>query len=340
MQRTVRSDGPRFRGWGMVQKRRTWGPWRDTEEAAYADAMEMRRVSDLLPQRLPTLAEAMDLVRRHCRTKRKAGTLGWYDAQFRAIELLIPSGLPLVQIDRDAVDAFIEQRSTEVSRTTVLHNLRALGRCFAMAIERGWCLENPVRQVEKPAPEAAEVDWFTRAEVTAVLGAIDVDLDRDLVLLFVCTGIRRGEAVGALVRDVGLPRGELWVRNAKRERRVIPISPELAPALERMTHKRAPAEPLIAGGDPTVRRTFRRWATRLNEPRLHPHALRHTFATLLIQEGERIDVVKELLGHRSVSMVMRYLRQHGPDARRAVARLRLLGCDDERSSAPAEPPAS
>lgn len=326
----LNSGAIRYRGWAMVDGRRKYLKLRTTPEQAYDDARRIRKLAEEIPIQQPTLGDAMNLVREHCRVKRTEGTLVWYNAQFSAIVKVLTEDAGLLEFSTADVEELIRIRLQEVKPATVRHNLRALGRCFELAMRRGWCAQNPVKMVELPRADEAKIDWFTAGELTVLLGQVDETEARDLFTLFAYTGIRKSEALRLQIGDVSLTQGELWI-HGKRRRRALPISPDLCEPLERMIAraKLQNTERLIAGGEPEFRQAFRRWKARLKEPRLHAHALRHTFATTLIQSGQRLDVVQHLLGHRSLAMVMRYVHQHGPEARRAVAHLRYMPSSSE-----------
>jgi integrase len=80
----------------------------------------------------------------------------------------------------------------------------------------------------------------------------------------------------------------------------------------------------VPGGVHHIAHAFRTWRVRLQEPRLHVHALRHSFATALIRAGHDVHTVMSLLGHRSLLMLSRYLHAHSAASRAAVASLRLV----------------
>ncbi|MCL2445357.1 MAG: tyrosine-type recombinase/integrase, partial [Oscillospiraceae bacterium] len=64
---------------------------------------------------------------------------------------------------------------------------------------------------------------------------------------------------------------------------------------------------LTALNQSTVKQLFRKLKTKANIPRLHPHLLRHSFATRYLQHGGDIYSLQQILGHTSLEMVKRYV---------------------------------
>ena len=147
--------------------------------------------------------------------------------------------------------------------------------------------------------------------------------DRALVELLYGTGIRVGELVALDVRDIDLRRAEVRVMGKGRKERVVPL-PELArEALVAWLRVRERpgvlGEPLFMSlrvrrddvvrrlGDRDVRRILKRRALAAGiVDRVHPHRLRHSYATHLLDMGADLREIQELLGHVSLSTTQKY----------------------------------
>jgi integrase/recombinase XerC len=144
--------------------------------------------------------------------------------------------------------------------------------------------------------------------------------DRALVELLYGAGLRVGEAVALDVRDADLLAREVRVFGKGRKERIVPLPEKAREALAAyLALRRAPGyagEPLFASLPPrarrrlserTVRRMLARRAARAGiAERVHPHRLRHSFATHLLDMGADLREIQELLGHASLSTTQRY----------------------------------
>ncbi len=129
------------------------------------------------------------------------------------------------------------------------------------------------------------------------------------------------------LRDVDLPAGTLRVRHGKGDRsRTVGLDEQTAALLARWLDRRrglgagarAPVFCTLAGGrvDASyVRRLLPRLAAKAGvERRVHAHGLRHTYAAELAREGTAINIIRDALGHTSLAVTDRYLRDVAPQA--------------------------
>jgi integrase/recombinase XerC len=135
-------------------------------------------------------------------------------------------------------------------------------------------------------------------------------------------GLRVGELVGLDVRDLDLVRGDVRVRGKGGKERIVPLPAAAREALRAwLDLRRRPgvlAEPLFvdlrgAGvaasriGDRQVRRLLIARARRASvADHVHPHRLRHSYATHLLDMGADLRDIQELLGHESLSTTQKY----------------------------------
>lgn len=309
--RTLRDGTARFRAWVQRDGRRAYGPWTDSAADAYRQAQTMR-AADAALRDVVTLAAACDAVLAEAKAKRTAGTHRWYGDHFRALKLALGADRNLVGITAETLEQFVRDRLATVSAATVNADLRALHRVFAVAIRRGWAVGNPVRHVDRPRAVTPPMDWFTEAELATVVARVDDPVARDLMVVLFFTGLRRSEL--ARVEREHVRRTQLVVAG-KTGTRIVPLGEDAVDALARLP---------IPMTTKTIDDLFRAARRATGDRRLHPHALRHSFATALVRSGERPDVVMRLMGHRSLQTTLRYWHETGEDAARAVGRLRLV----------------
>lgn len=145
--------------------------------------------------------------------------------------------------------------------------------------------------------------------------------DRALVELLYGAGLRIGEALALDVRDVDLLAREVRVLGKGRKERIVPLPQAARRAIgewlemrRRPGYQGEPLFPRIVKGAATrrldarsVRRILGRRARGAGvEDRVHPHRLRHSYATHLLDMGADLRSIQELLGHASLSTTQRY----------------------------------
>lgn len=216
--------------------------------------------------------------------------------------------------------------------STVGRKLAALRTFFRFLVREGRCAVDPTAGIPSPRvpkrlPHPLPVDdCVTLIESEPAASAEGPDekhlRDRALVELLYGGGLRVGELAALDVRDVDLHRGDVRVRGKGDVERVVPLPEAARHSLDRyLDARRAPgllAQPLFTSlrrrhdgprrlGVRDVRRILRQRALRAGvSDRVHPHRLRHSYATHLLDMGADLREIQELLGHRSLSTTEKY----------------------------------
>ncbi len=178
-------------------------------------------------------------------------------------------------------------------------------------------------KIELPKIAQRQIDIVEYKDLERLLGApkgqdIRSLRDKAVLELFFSTGLRLAELCG-LDRAIDLKRGELSVRGKGDKLRVVFISDSAREAIQNYLKKRGDTEPWLfvsldrAGrvlGKITSRSVERMIESRAKQAgipkRIHPHQLRHSFATDLLVNGADLRSVQELLGHANISTTQIY----------------------------------
>jgi site-specific recombinase XerD len=213
------------------------------------------------------------------------------------------------------------------ARRTIARRTSALRRYFGFLTRRGVIAVDPTTQLSAPKGEARLPRILKPEEVDALVTASEVDADlaracrdRAVVELLYGSGLRIGELCGLSPGDVDLRDGWVTVMGKGGKARRVPLSgPARAELGEWLTsqrdeflRRRSASESVVAAlfvnerGRPLTPRDARRILDRHSATPTHPHALRHSFATHLLDGGADLRAVQELLGHADLSTTQVY----------------------------------
>lgn len=195
-------------------------------------------------------------------------------------------------------------------------------------------------QPQLPKLPRRVLDVLTREEIDRLEGVARTDRDKLIVRVLGDSGLRVGELCDLRVTDITRhDRGTLLkVRGKGRKERLVPVRPEIARRLERLAahrpkdaqgdhiflaHRRSRAgdyEPLTTSG---VGQLLRDLADRAGlEKRVHPHLLRHSFATEALRRGMSPIQLAQILGHSGLRMIDQvYAHLNTTDAYEAMMRM-------------------
>lgn len=238
--------------------------------------------------------------------------------------------MTLAEIDVQSIDAWRSQRIRSVTPATCNRDLFFLKGMFKRA--RIWRLtkEDPTKMVSRLHENNMKLIFLTDGEKAELLKCC-ADHLRPIVRLALVTGMRRSELLNLRWEHVDRHTQWLLVSESKsKKQRGIPLNDEAMLALREATSYRhiAMKSPYVfcnKGGEPYAKVT-RSFETALRKAGLADrgftfHALRHSFASDLVNRGESVYVVAELLGHSDVRMVSRYAHLTQDTKRRAVEKL-------------------
>ena len=240
------------------------------------------------------------------------------------------------QLDREALRGFLGQLHKQgLSRATAARKLAAV-RTFLRYLRREEIIDNdPGGLVATPKRDIRMPAHLSEGEMTALLDAPAGDTplsrrDRAILELFYASGLRLSELTGLDVEDLNLSAKMVRVLGKGRKERIVPFNGSTAKAMraylndrenlirshdtqgqtDRRGRRRDPLFVNYRGGRLTVRsvdRLVRRYVAASSvRTGISPHALRHSFATHLLQRGADLRAIQELLGHASLSTTQRY----------------------------------
>ena len=262
-------------------------------------------------------AELVDRYLAHLRVERggSAETERAYRATLEALVAHL-GDRPLAEARRPDLRAFLFHVGRGRTAGTLARHVVALRGFYRWLKRTGRAVADPTTTLRPPRPDRTLPRTATEPELDRLLddGARPAR-DAALLELLYGAGLRVGEAAALRLDDLDLADGLVRVRRGKggKERRV-PMGASAVAALRAWLAEREPADTpavfLNRRGGALTSRSMRRIVDAAGRTGrvdgLHPHALRHSFATHMLDAGADLRAIQELLGHASLSTTQRY----------------------------------
>jgi len=233
----------------------------------------------------------------------------------------------LEQIDRGVLRLYLTKLSAEgIAKSSIARRVSELRSFGKFLVRQGVLHANVFDSVSAPSPDKRLPEYMERDEAAALVTAPDTSTpaglrDRAILEVLYAAGLRVGELVGLNVDNVDLARGQVRVWGKGGKERVALLGQPAVRAVK--TYLRDGRPGLLKGKSSQAlfvnQRDGRRLTTRAIamlmikyarradlRGRIHPHLLRHTFATHLLDGGADLRVVQELLGHADLATTQIY----------------------------------
>ena len=231
----------------------------------------------------------------------------------------------------------LSMQSQGKAHGTVTKTYTVLKSLFKMAYMNDVITRNPMDKVARPEPRKDELrhheaEAYTVAEIQQIIDALNEEPLKwqAYLLLMIDTGVRRGEACGLQWQDVDFENNTVTIsknlcytskkgvyldtpKNGKR--RTIDVAPNVMDVLKLLQNKQAETviSPFVFAQEESQKpihpqsptKYMKRFAERCGIPDLHPHKLRHSFASIAITNGADIASVSEKMGHSDKGVTLR-----------------------------------
>ena len=228
-----------------------------------------------------------------------------------------------------------------LSTKTVRNIHQIISSALKLAVEQRLIARNPADGCALPKAERKEMQTLPVEQLTSFLREAKDSGVYELYYLDLATGLRRGELLGLKWTDVDLDRGVLKIQRAisrqngkvveaplktKNAYRTLPLSADAIDVLMQQRRKTGNSEwvfPSPTGGPmspDSVLHMLHRVLKRAGLPKVRFHDLRHTFATLALQNGVDVKTVSGVLGHFSAGFTLDTYAHVTTSAKREAAK--------------------
>jgi integrase len=208
-----------------------------------------------------------------------------------------------------------------VSPATVNRHLDVLSGILNKAVTWGKLQTSPMKSVQSLKVPKGRLRFLEKEEIVKLLSNCTKNL-RPIVVLALFTGMRRGEILGLKWHDIDVKRNIITLLDTKNgEKREVPMNEQVKTALIRV--RKHPNTAYIfcnEKGVPVhdIRKSYSTALRKSGITNFRFHDLRHTFASQLVMSGIDLNTVRELLGHKDMTMTLRYSHLAQSHKQRAV----------------------
>ena len=230
--------------------------------------------------------------------------------------------MPCADASVKEVQSFVNYlHRKELTAKSIQRNVSAVRSFYDYLLKQQLISANPAKLVSAPKaarklPQVLDTDQASQLLDFANLKDDSAICDRAILELFYGSGLRLSEVVGLRINDVDLTQGFVDVLGKGNKRRLVPLGRHCISALQDWlgVHPNPTPECWLLpgrGSKPlsprTIQNRIKRVAQRqLGENSLHPHMLRHSFATHMLESSGDLRAIQELLGHADIATTQIY----------------------------------
>ncbi len=239
--------------------------------------------------------------------------------------------LKLNRITTAKVEKFIiDRQESGMNILTLRKLLVTVGQIFSYAVRHGYISYNPLADAERPrgtgksGDKKKKISILSKEEIKDFIGLVDDHKYKTLFMLAIMSGARQGELLGLKWPDIDWKRNQIHVQRTfnnqawyepktKASNRRIDIGPAVMSQLKKWKLACPPNEIMLVfpneAGNPInhnnmVRRYFEPALKKAGIDKIRFHDLRHTYASILIEQGENIKYIQSQLGHSSPTVTL------------------------------------
>ena len=257
------------------------------------------------------------------------------------------NGLKVNRISVAKVEEFITNKQSEgMNLTTLRKIIVTFNQVMNYAVRHRYIDHNPVRDAERPRGQGGEEKPYIRilsaSEINDFLGAVEEKEYKNLFMLAIMSGARQGELFGLKWSDIDWFKNQIHIQRSwncgawyqpksKTSNRKVDLGPIMMKELRkwRLACRKNELDlvfPNDAGGPMdhgnVLRRHFYPALKASGLPQMRFHDLRHTYASLLIEQGENIKYIQSQLGHANPTVTLNvYAHLMNPMNQEAACRL-------------------
>ena len=228
--------------------------------------------------------------------------------------------IPLSEIDSRIIDKFNTSTFARTQRGAHLY-YRTLKASFNKAVEWNYISVNPFTKIKFPKLSKSFPAFISESELLVILSNTPYQYLKDIFTVGFYTGLRLGELINMQWDWIDFFNGQITIKcsdaflTKSKKERIVPMSNKVRAVLinrfETITSKTNEVVFYRVKGrklhQETISKQFKNAVRKSNlSEKIHFHTLRHAFASLLVQKGVSLFIIKELLGHEDLATTQIY----------------------------------
>ncbi len=249
-------------------------------------------------------------------------TISAYKNDLRSFKEFLNGKDPLKVTKRDIFEFLMKLSKGRLKPTTLRRKISSVRSFYAFLLKEGKIENDPTVDISLPKKDKRLPEVLSLEEIEKILNAIPENSfrgkrDRAIVELLYSCGLRVSELTGLRVKDIDMKNGFLKCFGKGSKERIVPFGERakdvLKKYLEEREKKGITSEYLFVSrkGERILRQfinaILNKYAKKARiRKKVHPHMLRHSFATHLLERGADLRSVQELLGHVDISTTQIY----------------------------------
>jgi len=236
---------------------------------------------------------------------------------------------PIGQITRAEIESWRREKMSRCKPATINRDLSRLRHMLNIAVEWELLEESPMQGMKFLRENNARTRYLSVGECHRLIDSCMAPHIRAIVTVALHTGMRLGEILNLRWQDLDFSSGFILVRDSKNgQARQVPMDSMISTVLRswpRLSDQDIVFTSVMTGGRIVdIRAGFLNSCKRAGITGLHFHDLRHTFASQFVMAGGDIYILKEILGHKSITNSQRYAHLSPTYKIKAIDRMNTL----------------
>lgn len=247
-------------------------------------------------------------------------TLKMYSYQCDMLKRFV-GDVSIEDITTDELKTYLIECGSHLKPSSLGHRVRFIRSLFKWTHDEGFMAKNPASKLKEPKMGQRIPKFLSKHEIEHVREACDTTMEKALFEFFYSTGCRIGEVASLNRQDIDFIGNSVIALGKGDKEREVYFNVRCAIWLKRYLEERDDQDPclFVTERNPkkrmsidTLRYTLKRVSKRsgINKS-IHPHQLRHSYATHLINNGAPLEVIQSLLGHEKSETTRIYAHLSG-----------------------------